>query len=61
MDNKHLDVEEIIKLLKSKISNKPEFNALVVLRGKNAVSSVDMRSRSSMATYAQLVKGGVRA
>ena len=61
MDNKHLDIDAIIKLFRSKVSNKAEFNAIVVVRGKEAISSVDMRSRSSMAAYAQLVKGGARA
>jgi hypothetical protein len=63
MDNKHLDIEEIIKLFKAKVSNKAEFKALVVVHGSGSVGSVDMRSRSSMAAYAKLVKvaGGARA
>jgi len=58
MNNKHLEIEEIIKLFKSKTSNKVEFNAKSVVI---PISSVDLRARSSMAAYALLVKGGAGA
>ena len=58
MDNKHLEIEEIIKLFHTKTSNKVEFNAKSVVI---PISSVDLRARSSMAAYALLVKGGAGA
>lgn len=57
MENKHLEINEIIKLFQEKTKSKAEFNAIVVVR---PISSIDMRSRSSMADYAQLIRGGVR-
>ena len=57
MDFKGLPVEETVKLFKEKIANKAEFNAIVVIR---PISPIDMQSRSSMADYAQLVRGGTR-
>ena len=58
MDNKHLEIDEIIKLFQTKTSNKAEFNAIVVVR---PISQIDMYARSSMADYASLVRGGVKA
>jgi transposase len=57
MENKHLGIDEIIKLFRIKTSNRAEFNALSVVK---PISAIDMKSRSSMADYAQLVKGGAR-
>lgn len=57
MENKGLPVDEIVRLFKEKTSNKAEFNAIVVIR---PISSIDMHSRSSMADYAQLLRGGAR-
>jgi len=54
MDNKHLDIDEIIKMFQTKTSNKAEFNAIVVVR---AVSPIDLHARSSLADYALLMKG----
>ena len=54
MDNKHLEIGEIIKLFKTRTANKAEFNAIVIVR---PISAIDMHSRSSMANYTQLVKG----
>jgi len=45
-------------LFETTTSNKAEFNAIVVVK---PISSIDMRSRSSMADYAMLVKGGTKA
>jgi hypothetical protein len=58
MDNKHLEIDEITKLIQAKTANKAEFNAIVVVR---PIGQIDMYARSSMADYATLVKGGVRA
>jgi transposase len=55
MDNKHLEIDEIIKLFQTKTANKAEFNAIVVVR---PIGQIDMYARSSMADYATLVKGG---
>ena len=57
MDNKHMEIDEIVKLFQAKTSNKAEFNAIVVVR---PVSQIDMHSRSSMSDYTQLVVGGGR-
>jgi hypothetical protein len=57
MENKHLEIDEIIKLFHAKTKSRAEFNAIVVVR---PISSIDMRSRSSMADYTQLIRGGVR-
>jgi len=54
MNNKHLEIDEIIKLFQTKTSNKAEFNAIVVVR---AVSPIDLHARSSLADYALLMKG----
>jgi esterase/lipase superfamily enzyme len=54
MDNKHLDIDEIIKLFQEKTANKAEFKAIVVVR---PISRIDLHSRSSLADYAQLMKG----
>jgi len=48
----------IVKMFKEKTTNKAEFNAIVVVR---PISRIDLSARSSMADYALLVKGGVRA
>jgi len=58
IDHKHLGIDEIIKLFRQKTSNKAEFNAIAVVK---PIGSVDMRARSSMANYAQLVRGGAKA
>ena len=54
MENKHLEIDEIIKLFQAKTSNKAEFNAIVVVR---PVSPIDLHARSSLADYALLMKG----
>jgi transposase len=56
-ENKHLAIEDIVKMFKERTANKAEFNAIVVVR---PISQIDLSSRSSMADYALLVKGGVR-
>jgi transposase len=58
IENKELSVEEIVRIFKEKTASKAEFNAIVVVK---PVSPVDLNSRSSMANYALLVKGGARA
>jgi len=55
IENEHLAVEEIIKIFKEKISNKAEFNAVCVVK---PISQIDMHSRSAMANYCILVRGG---
>jgi len=55
IENKPLEVEEIVKIFKEKISNKPEFNAICVVK---PISQIDMHSRSSMANYAIFIQGG---
>ena len=40
-----------------KTSRKGEMNAIIVVR---PISAIDMHSRSSLASYAQLMKGGAR-
>lgn len=55
IENEHLAVEEIVKIFKEKISNKPEFNAVCVVK---PISQIDMHSRSSMANYAIFIQGG---
>ena len=56
IEHQHLEISEIVVMFKEKTANKAEFNALSVVK---PISSVDMHSRSAMANYAQLVKGGV--
>jgi len=56
--HKSLEIDEIIEQFQAKMSNRAEFNAITVVR---PISSVDLRSRSSMADYASLIRGGVRA
>ena len=58
IENKELPVEEIVRIFKEKTASKAEFNAIVVVK---PLSSVDLNSRSSMANYALLVKGGARS
>ena len=55
--NQHLDLDEILELFKEKTSNKVEFNAVCVVK---SIGQVDMYSRSAIANYAVLVKGGER-
>jgi len=55
--NQHLDLDEILELFKEKTSNKAEFNAICVVK---SIGQVDMYSRSAIANYAVLVKGGER-
>jgi hypothetical protein len=55
IENQHLAVEEIVKIFREKISNKPEFNAVCVVK---PVSHIDMHSRSAMANYRVFVRGG---
>ena len=57
LENKHLSTEDMIKLFRDKTSNKAEFKALTVVRSREAIGSVDMQARSSMAVYATLVRG----
>ena len=61
LENKHLGIEDMIKLFRDKTSNKAEFKALTVVRSRDAVGSVDMQARSSMAAYTTLVRGGRQA
>ena len=58
IENKPLEVEEIVKIFKEKISNKPEFNAVCVVK---PISQIDMHSRSNMANYAIFIQGGNRS
>ena len=58
IENKGLPAEEIVKIFKEKTASKAEFNAVVVVK---PISPIDLNSRSSMANYAMLVKGGARA
>jgi len=55
IENEHLAVEEIVKIFREKVSNKPEFNAICVVK---PVGHIDMHSRSSMANYTILIRGG---
>ena len=57
IENKELPIEEIVKVFKEKTAVKAEFNAIVVVK---PISAIDLDSRSSMANYALLVKGGAR-
>jgi hypothetical protein len=57
IENKDLPAEETIKLFKEKTKSKAELNAIVVVK---PISSVDLNSRSAMANYALLVKGGAK-
>lgn len=58
IENKGLEITEIIRLLKEKTANKAEFNAVSVVI---PISHIDLHARSSLANYSQLVKGGERA
>jgi len=55
MENKHLEIDEIVKLFKEKTANKAEFQAISVVK---PISQIDMHSRSAMANYVLLVRGG---
>lgn len=52
---KHLSIDEVVDIFKEKTANKAEFNAICVVK---PIGQVDMRSRSAMANYTMLVKGG---
>jgi len=54
-ENKNLDVHEIVALFKEKTSNKAEFNAISVVK---PISQIDMHSRTAIANYAMLIRGG---
>lgn len=54
-ENKHLDVPGIVALFKEKTSNKAEFNAISVVK---PISQIDMHSRTAIANYAMLIRGG---
>jgi hypothetical protein len=58
IENKELPAEEIVGIFKEKTASKAEFNAIAVVK---PISPIDLNSRSSMANYALLVKGGARA
>jgi transposase len=55
MTLRHRPIDEITAIFKEKTTNKAEFNALCVVK---PISQVDMHSRSAMANYALLVRGG---
>jgi hypothetical protein len=55
IEHQHLEINEIVRMFKEKTANKAEFNAVSIVK---PISSVDMHSRSSMANYVLLVKGG---
>ena len=54
--NSHLELDEILALFKAKTANKAEFNAYSVVK---PVGQIDVCSRSAMANYTLLIKGGV--
>ena len=53
---KGLTADEIVKVFKEKTAVKSEFNAIVVVK---PISRIDLDSRSQMANYTLLMKGGV--
>jgi len=54
-ENKELEIDEIISLLKEKTANKAEFIAISIVK---PISRIDLNARTSMANYSLLVKGG---
>lgn len=56
-ENKHLEIDEIIAVLKEKTANKAEFSALSVVK---PISQVDLNARSSLANYMRFVKKQTR-
>lgn len=55
IENKELEIDEIIKNLKEKTANKAEFYAISVVK---PISQIDCNARSSLANYSVLVRGG---
>jgi len=57
MENKHLDIDDIIEYFEEKTSRRGEFVAISVVK---PISSVVTETRAFIANYATLVTGGVR-
>jgi transposase len=55
---KSYDIDEIVSILQAEVANKAEFSAISVSK---PVGQVDLRSRSAVANYSILVRGGVSA
>lgn len=58
IENKALEIDEIIRQLKEKTANKAEFNAVSVVK---PISQIDLNARSSLANYMRFVKRQTKA